>query len=88
MPSAMEEDIGKAKEALDKASAIASKMLQGAAKGQRLDDMPAEALLIDKALQRVVKDGNEAIRCVQAFVKEQKENAPPKKAARGKGKQQ
>eukprot|EP00435_Cladocopium_sp_Y103_P054979 s2702_g18.t1 len=84
MPSSEEEEIANAREALAKASANASKMLQGAGKGQSLSDMPAEALLVDKELQRVVKDSNEAIRAVQAFVRAQKENAQPKKAAQAK----
>lgn len=85
MPSGDEESIAKAKEALAKASANASKMLQGAGKGQSLGDMPAEVLLVEKELHRVVKDGNAAIRQVQAFLRAQKENAQPKIAARAKG---
>ena len=87
MPSALEEKVGEAKTALDHANANASKMLQVAAKGQRLNDMPAEALPADKDLQRVLKDTNETIRSMQQFVREEKENVAPKKAARGKGKQ-
>ena len=54
-------------------------MLADAAKGKSLAALSASDLLNEKELQKIVKDGNNAVRVAQLFVRENKENAAARK---------
>ena len=67
--------IGEASETLEQAISKGMAMLSDAANGKSLADLPASDLKNEKELQQVIKDGNNAVRVAQAFVRANKENA-------------
>ena len=71
--------ISEAAEALEKGISNATSMLADAAKGKSLAALSASGLLNEKELQKIVKDGNYAVRVAQLFVRENKENAAARK---------
>ena len=77
VPLSAEDDrtISEAAEALEKGISNATSMLADAAKGKSLAALAESDLLNDKDLQKIVKDGNNAVRVAQLFVRQNKENA-------------
>ena len=88
LPEDLDRLVSEARAAVALATANAAKMLSGAAKGQGLATMDEAALLNDKGTQEVLKKANTAVRSLQEFCRENKENAAGPKAAARKGKKQ
>lgn len=78
--------IGQAAEALENAISTSTSLLGDSAKGKSLAELSASDLLNEKELQRIVKDGNNAIRVAQSFVRQNKENTAAAKQSQGRGK--
>lgn len=85
LPEASVEHVNKTKSTLEETVKNATHMLAAAAKGHELN-LGTDVLQTEKGLNGILKDGNAAIRTLQFYIREKKENAKTAKAKSGAAK--
>lgn len=83
LPEATAEHVVKTKETLEESVKNATHMLAAASKGQGLQ-LAEAALLTEKSLNGILKDGNAAIRSLQFYIRENKDAKAPKGDKKGR----